>query len=110
MKAGFAKLMMVVAVVAVAGSTTAWAQDSCPASFTTPSYSPDFSNVSDQLCLTLNGNYDGASRTSYPPFVTNSRTVLRLTPNAGVWATSAWFNLALSFASIKVDRKSVSIA
>ena len=112
MKVGFpAPIMMVAAIVIVvliAGSTAVWAQ--CPASFTTPSYSPDFSNASDQHCLTLNGNSNGTTNTAYPAFVVTNptptvATVLRLTPSSimqyvntelevvdGDWATSAWFS------------------
>ncbi len=53
MKLRITNLIMVAAIVAlllVAGSTAAWAQN-CP---TSPYYSPDF--TSNQSCLTLNGN------------------------------------------------------
>ncbi len=102
MKVGITRLIVVAAiaaVVVVAGRTAAWAQ--CPASFTAPSYSPDFSNTSDQACLTLNGNYNGSTNTAYPAFVMPEEegpTVLRLTPNAGGWATSAWFDTQQSVA------------
>ena len=114
MKAGITRLIMVAATAAVVvfvGSTAAWAQaPTCPASFTTPSYSPDFSNAADQACLTLNGNYDGSSNSSYPAFTSPAGPpaasapagvlkVLRLTPAYGTWATSAWFNTAQPISS-----------
>jgi hypothetical protein len=65
----------------------------CPVS---PAFTPDFSSY--QYCLTLSGNFDGSSpapqpSASYPTFVTSSgSTLLRLTPNVGDWATSAWYS------------------
>src|ERR1039458_2922350 len=84
----------------VAGSTAASAQSGCP---TSPNYSPDFSNVSNQACLTLNGTNNGTLITAPPgppgfyPVVTPPTpppvvaTVLRLTPNQAYWAGSAWY-------------------
>ena len=84
----------------VAGSTAASAQSGCP---TSPNYSPDFSNVSNQACLTLNGTNNGTPITAPPgppgfyPVVTPPTpppvvaTVLRLTPNQAYWAGSAWY-------------------
>ena len=93
MKVGITRLIIVAAIAAlvlVAGSTAAWAQ-SCP---TSPKYSPDF--TSNQPCLTLNGTRFNTPNTAYPSFVTTNptptvATVLRLTPNQGDWAGSAWF-------------------
>ena len=84
---------VIAAVAALAGNGVAWAQ-SCP---TSPNYSPDFSNVANQACLTLNNNGDSGYPGFYPvvtpptppPVVT---TVLRLTPNAIFAAGSAWYN------------------
>ena len=86
-----------VAVLAVASlmSSAALASAQCPAS---PNYSPDFS--ANQSCLSLNGNLNGATSSAFPTFgppltpqqpVSN---VLRLTPAAGGWASSAWYSTA----------------
>lgn len=84
---------IIVAAIATAllvmGSTVASAQSSCP---TSPNYSPDFSSVPNQACLTLNNN--GADP-GYPAFVTavsGTSTALRLTPNQLYTAGSAWYN------------------
>ena len=88
----------IAALVLVAGSTVAWAQ--CP---TSPTYSPDFSNVPNQSCLTLNSNGSYAGYPGFypavPPPPPNVTTVLRLTPNAGGQASSVWYNTQQNVAS-----------
>jgi hypothetical protein len=94
MKTRITRLIMlagIAALVLFAGSTAAWAQETC----STPSYSPDF--TSNQGCLTLNGTLNGVVNSAYPAFVTTNptptvATVLRLTPNQSSWAGSAWYN------------------
>jgi Legume lectin domain len=96
MKEGITKSILFIALVliliVVAGNATGFAQ-SCP---TTPNYLPDF--TSNQNCLYLDGMYADSQITTYPGFygavqpapsgVTN---VLRLTPNQGFYAGSAWY-------------------
>lgn len=84
MKTGLMRFVVSAAgiLMLVMGSSISWAQ--CPSS---PNFSPDFST--NQSCLTLNGNTTG-----YPGFyqaVNGNTTVLRLTPNAGDVASSAWY-------------------
>ncbi len=93
MKLRITRLIMVGAITAlvlVAGSTAAWAQ-SCP---TSPNYSPDFSNVANQACLTPNNNGADAGYPGFYTAVSGTGTVLRLTPNAFFTAGSAWYNTA----------------
>jgi len=102
----FTLLCCTVLMMFVAGSTSASAQ--CPASTTSPNFSPDFSNTatSNQACLTLT-NGGEANDVGYPNFPSpaspsgtvnpalpapaNVSTVLRLTPNATFTSGSAWF-------------------
>ena len=77
-----------------------------PAPTTSPNYSPDFSNASNQLCLTLtsggeanDGGYPNFYAPASPsgtvnpaaPAPANVMKVLRLTPNATFMTGSAWF-------------------
>lgn len=103
MKLRITKLIMVAAIAAmvgIAGSTVAWGDELPPPCPTSPNYSPDFSNVANQACLTPNNNgayagypgfYPVVNPPTPPPVVT---TVLRLTPNATFAAGSAWYNTA----------------
>jgi hypothetical protein len=97
MKLGITRLIMVAAIATlavIAGSTGAWAQTACPAN---PSFTPDFSNVTNQACLTPNGIVNGLPGVGYPGFYPAvppaTTTVLRLTPNQAYyqWASSAWY-------------------
>jgi hypothetical protein len=72
-------------LIAVAGSTVAWAQ--CP---TSPNYTPDFS--SNQTCLTLNGTPAGSGYPGFYTAVSGSGTVLRITPNSTDTSGSGWFS------------------
>lgn len=82
-----------IAAVVLAASSAAWAAQ-CP---TAPSYNPDF--TSNQSCLQLNGNYNSSPNSTYPTFVgSTGSTLLRLTPNAGLWAGSAWYKTQQSVA------------
>jgi len=82
---------VIAVMLLVAGSTLAGAQQSCP---TSPNYIPDF--TSNQGCLTLNNNGAGTGYPGFypavPPPPPGVATVLRLTPNQGFWAGSAWYN------------------
>ena len=87
-------------VAVVAGATVmssaALASAQCPASATSPNFSPDFS--ANQSCLSLNGSQNGSTSTAFPTFgppLTTQQSVsnvLRLTPAAGGWAASAWYS------------------
>lgn len=85
MKVGTPRFIVVAVITGlmlVAGSTAAWAQDSC--GLTTPNYSSDFS--ANSTCIKLNGNS--------PAFVVtgdSGPTVLRLTPSSFNQYASAWF-------------------
>jgi len=110
----FPALVPAIAVLAVLfGGAAAWGQ--CPASTTSPNYTPDFSSVPNQSCLTLNtpsmanpypGFYAPAYSVSPPPNTPNPAqpapanvtTVLRLTPNSGGQAGSAFFTAQQSVA------------
>jgi len=101
MKLGITRLIMVAAIATLAvigGSAAAWAQTppSCPS----PNFSPDFSNVSNDACLTLNGTsvgYPGFYPAITPP--SGVTTVLRLTPNVLATAGSGWYNTVQPVAS-----------
>jgi hypothetical protein len=84
MKLGITKFVIVAAIavlVAVSGSTAAWAQ-TCP---TSPSYTPDF--TSNQTCLARN-----PSPGSTPQFTGASPNVaLQLTSSSGNQTGSAWY-------------------
>ena len=90
---GLSTRLTVLAILAAAcGAGVGRAQVvSCPA----PTYSPDFS--SNQSCLTLNRS-NPTGDTTYPAFTgpvvsePPVSTVLRLTPNQGDWASSAWYS------------------
>ena len=100
----FVIVAAIAAVLVITGGTAAWAQ--CPSS---PSYSPDFSNLTTQNCLTLNGtaafgstayNQPQPPETPNPaqPAPSNVSTVLRVTPNTNYATGSAWFNTQQSVA------------
>jgi hypothetical protein len=81
----FITMAAIAVLIAVAGSTVAWAQ--CPAS---PNYIPDFS--SNQTCLTLNGTPAGSGYPGFYTAVSGSGTVLRITPNSTDTSGSGWFS------------------
>lgn len=107
MKLGVVRFFIAAAtavLLVIAGSTAASAQ--CPASTTSPNYTPDFSNASNQLCLTLtsggeanDGGYPNFASPASPsgtvnpalPVPTNVLRVLRLTQNATFTTGSAFF-------------------
>jgi len=74
----FVIVAAIAALVAVGGSTAAWAQ--CP---TSPNYVSNFN--SDQACLTNKGSSTFLPQDGGP-------TILRLTPDSPGQAGSAWFN------------------
>ncbi len=80
---GLIRLATLAAASLIGGITLASAQ-TCP---TSPNYSPDF--TANQTCLTLNPN--GSAYPAFPQGQTSASTVLRLTPNQGGWAASAWY-------------------
>jgi len=81
----FITMAAIAVLIAVAGSTVAWAQ--CP---TSPNYIPDFS--SNQTCLTLNGTPAGSGYPGFYTAVSGSGTVLRITPNSTDTSGSGWFS------------------
>ena len=106
MKLRITRLIMVAAIAAmvgIAGSTVAWADEvrrrHVPLR-SSPNYSPDFSNVANQACLTPNNNGDtgcpliAAASTGIEPSNTSAggEDGVRLTPNATFQSGSAWFD------------------
>jgi hypothetical protein len=85
------RIAMLAMLAMTGGVTIGWAQGS---SCVSPNYSPDFS--SNQGCFAFNRS-NGTGNTSLPGFTSPVvseppvSTVLRLTPNQGGWASSAWY-------------------
>ncbi len=82
------RVAAVMGLILAGGLAHAYAQ--CPT--TSPDFSPDFSGLANQSCLSLNEN--GGTLPSFTAGQSSSSNsiVLRLTPAQGGLATSAWYN------------------